>query len=224
MPLTLALLAVLLPARLLWEPYSIPSGSMKPTLLAMDHVLVRRGPYDPARSDVVVFDHPVTGVEFVMRVVGLPGETVQMRAGRLHIDGEPVALEPAGDFVEPYAPQGPSGSFPVCRDGPPAQGRPCAVARLTETLPGAAPHAVLDLGATPQDDTGAFTVPAGHLFVMGDHRDDSADSRFPQASGGVGFVPLEDVRGPVDLVVISSAGPTFDPASWRPDRILLAIE
>ena len=86
-------------------------------------------------------------------------------------------------------------------------------------------HSTLDLGMTPQDDTGVFTVPPGHLFFMGDNRDNSTDSRFPQTAGGVGFVPLEDVVGRADRIMFSSAGRSMLAVwTWRGDRFFRAIE
>lgn len=256
---------------ILFQPFFIPSGSMKDTLLIGDFLFVNKMAYGysyascpslrirrlgidigaddvcgwfrgdgddrlwgamPERGDVVVFRHPVTGEDFIKRLVGLPGDRIQMVRGILNINGEPVETVPAGTFTEAYRPQGGQGGLPLCRRGEaPAAGGACEADRLTETLPPSAPggepvvHSILDLGMTPQDDTGVFTVPPGHLFFMGDHRDNSTDSRFPQAAGGVGFVPLEDVVGRADRIMFSSAGRSMLAVwTWRADRFFRAIE
>lgn len=246
---------------LFFQPFWIPSGSMKDTLLIGDFLFVNKMAYGysyascpsipfvgigaddlcgwargdgddrlwggaPERGDVVVFRHPVTGTDFIKRLIGLPGDRVQMVGGVLQINGEAVGTEPAGEFVEAYEPQGPQGSLPSCRlgDPRPAPGGPCVSDRVLETLPNGVTHSVLDIGPTPQDGTGVFTVPAGHLFFMGDNRDNSTDSRFAQVQGGVGFVPIEDVVGRADRIVFSSAGRSMLFFwTWRPDRFLRAI-
>lgn len=213
-------------SRVAWAPFWIPSGSMKPTLRVGDYVVVRTLGHEPRRGDVVVYRHPVTGVPFVQRLIGLPGDRVRMVGGRLHLNDEAVEVAPAGTFSEVYAPQGSMGALPACRiaDGSPAMGEPCRADRLVETLPGGRSYEVLDLGPTPQDDTAAFVVPEGHLFVLGDNRDNSTDSRFAQGAGGVGFVPRENVIGRAATVIVSSAGPTLlDPLRWRADRLVRRV-
>jgi len=246
---------------LFFQPFWIPSGSMKDTLLIGDFLFVnkmaygysyascpsvRLGPIDidakdicgwlggdntrilggePDRGDIIVFRHPVDGTDFIKRLVGLPGDRIQMRGGVLHINGTPVEVEPAGEFVEEFAPQGPMGIRPRCANGAVGLGADCVKERFIETLPNGRSHAILNIGPQRADNTGVFTVPAGHYFFMGDNRDNSTDSRFPQAVGGVGFVPYENLIGRANRVIFSSAGSSMLFFwTWRGDRFFEGIE
>lgn len=244
---------------LLFQPFWIPSGSMKDTLLIGDFLFVNKFAYgysyascpsipavgidakkicavfdgentrifgsEPERGDVVVFRHPVTGADFIKRVVGLPGDKVQMKNGVLHLNGEAVKLEHGGTFVETMAPQGPQGGLPRCENGPVGQGGQCEKTRLIETLPGGVSHSILNIDNSFVDNTGVFTVPTGHFFFVGDNRDNSTDSRVTQSRGGVGFVPYENLIGRADRVMFSSAGRSmFAFWTWRSDRFFKAIE
>jgi signal peptidase I len=244
---------------LFFQPFWIPSGSMKDTLLIGDFLFVNKMAYGysyascpsvpftgidaqdvcgfldgdntriwgamPERGDVVVFRHPVTGSDFIKRLIGLPGDRIQMQDGLLVINDQPVAVEPAGEFVETYAPQGPQGLPPSCIGGPQALGAECVSDRYVETLPGEVSHNILDIGQSQADDTGVFTVPEGHFFFMGDNRDNSTDSRFPQSARGVGFVPFENLVGRADRVMFSSGGRSMLAFwTWRPDRFFHAID
>ncbi|MFN0113981.1 MAG: signal peptidase I [Paracoccaceae bacterium] len=218
-------LALLLASRILWQPFYTPAGSMKPTLLVNDFVLVSKPfGFAPGRGDVIAFRNTVDGLDYIKRVVGLPGDTVQMLDGRLSLNGAPVALEPAGAFEEIYEPQGPARLPPNCGNAPVGLGGVCRSNRLTETLPGAAPHDVLDIGASALDDTPVYTVPPGQYFVLGDNRDNSKDSRTPVSAAGIGFVPADMVIGRAARVLFSSAGPSLLTVwTWRPGRFLKAI-
>jgi signal peptidase I len=244
---------------LFFQPFWIPSGSMKDTLLIGDFLFVNKMAYGysyascpsipftgigaedlcgfldgdntrilgsmPERGDVVVFRHPVTGSDFIKRLIGLPGDRIQMKGGLLHINGEPVQVEPAGEFHEVYEPQGPQGLAPSCVGGPKQIGEDCVSDRYMETLPNGVTHDILDIGTMDADDTGVFTVPDGYFFFMGDNRDNSTDSRFPQSARGVGFVPFENLVGRADRVMFSSAGRSMLAFwTWRPDRFFKAID
>ncbi|WP_299688757.1 signal peptidase I [uncultured Tateyamaria sp.] len=204
----LALLLCLLVAGrgMFYAPYWIPSTSMKPALMPGDYVFAGSRVLQVARGDVVVFRHPVTGMDFVKRVIALGGDTVQLLDGQVILNGTPVAQAPGPDFTERMARQGPHGVIPRCAGGIVAMDAPCLKRSSVETLPSGRSYTVLDVDATPVDNTEAFTVPEGHMFVLGDNRDNSADSRMAQVVGGVGFVPLENVKGRVSWIAFSLTG------------------
>ena len=200
-----AIIAVLIRS-LLFQPFNIPSSSMKPTLLIGDFLFVTKFSYGysrhsfpfspnlfsgrvvadvPERGDVVVFKLPVDNrTDFIKRVIGLPGDTVQMRDGALWINGSPVAREEVAEFV----------------DYDPGLGDR-AIRQYRETLPNGVTYYTLDqIVDGPADDTGIFTVPTGHYFMMGDNRDNSSDSRF---SSYVGYVPHENLVGPARVLFFS---------------------
>lgn len=226
---------------LFFQPFWIPSGSMKDTLLVGDFLFVNKMAYgysqyscpfsmctfidgrwfgsEPERGDVVVFRHPVTGSDFIKRLIGMPGDTVQVRDGVLHINGEAAPQQPAGDFIETFDRQGPVGNLPQCANQAVALGADCVKERLTETLPGGSSHAILNIGDRRLDDTPVYNVPEGEYFFMGDNRDNSTDSRVSQNAMGVGFVPYENLIGRADRVIFSSAGRSMLFFwTWRADR------
>jgi len=248
---------------LFFQPFWIPSGSMKDTLLIGDFLFVNKMAYGfsyascpsiriarlnidisaedfcgvfqgdntrllgalPERGDVVVFRHPVTGLDFIKRLIGLPGDRIQMRDGVLFINDEEAPQDDVGLFVETFAPQGPQRQTPQCANGPLGIGADCQKLRAIETLPNGVSHSILNIGDRQMDNTGIYTVPEGHYFFMGDNRDNSTDSRFPQTAGGVGFVPLEDIVGRADRVMFSSAGSSMLAFwTWRSDRFFKAVE
>lgn len=232
---------------LLFQPFWIPSESMKETLLIGDFVFVNKMAYgysryscpfaacpiegriwstEPERGDVAVFRHPVNGSDFIKRLIGLPGDTVQMKNGILWINGQEVPQTPDGQFEEIYEPQGPMGNLPRCENGPVGQGGLCTRTRAVETLPNGRQHTVLNIDTNGYgDNTDVFTVPPGNYFFMGDNRDNSTDSRYSQAVGGVGMLPAEYLIGRADRVIFSSAGRSMLFFwTWQSDRFFKAIE
>lgn len=214
-----ALLIALVIRAFLFQPFNIPSGSMLPTLLVGDYLFVSKYAYgysrhsfpfspnifsgriwaaEPARGDIAVFKLPTDGdTDYIKRVTGLPGDRIQMRGGVLYINDQAVPHAQIGDYTE--------------KDlaGNVAQAR-----QYRETLPGGVSHNVLDIMLNgPADDTGVFTVPQGHVFMMGDNRDNSSDSRV--ASGGVGFVPMENLVGRAEFLFFSTDGSARLWEFWR---------
>ncbi|GAA0538980.1 signal peptidase I [Rhizomicrobium palustre] len=202
--LALALLIALTERTLLYQPYNIPSGSMEETLLVGDFLLVEKFAYGysryalpwgrllpsfkplfaraPERGDVVVFALPSDpSRDFIKRVIGLPGDRVQMRHGVLYLNDKPVPKLRVADYIEDE------------------NGYIHHVARYRETLPGGKSYLVLDRESDgPSDTTAVYTVPAGQYFMLGDNRDDSDDSR-----GIVGYVPAENLIGKAELKFFS---------------------
>lgn len=206
-----AALAALLLAPLLWTTVPVASEGMKPALLPGDLLLVRRAPLALARGDVLA----VRAGEgtLIARLVALAGERVALD-GVPVVDGVPAAQTRDGFLTEPFGRQGPAGIMPLCGNGTVGLGAPCTTPRLVETLGGRS-YAVLDAGTRASDRMSEATVPSGRLFVLGDHRDAAADSRRSPAAGGAGMVPLADVIGRVDRVLVSTAGSPWDPRAWR---------
>ncbi len=247
---------------LFFQPFWIPSGSMKPTLLIGDFLFVNKMAYgysyascpsliipsvglnidaadicgwmqsdndrimggEPERGDVIVFRHPVTGRDYIKRLIGLPGDKVQIRNGVIILNDAPVKQEPDGVFTEILEPQGPQQLRPRCENGPVGIGGACEKSRFIETLPNGVSYEVLNISNQATDNTGVYVVPEGHYFFMGDNRDNSSDSRVPQTVGGVGYVPYEDLLGRADRIMFSSAGRSMLFFwTWRGDRFFKGV-
>jgi signal peptidase I len=208
----------------LWQPYWIPSESMKPTLLVGDYIITTH-PSRYQRGDVLALRHPVNGSNYLGRLIGLPGDRVQIRNGMVYINDSVAEQQPNGQFEEIMGPQGPLGNRPRCGNGPVSDGAICSRARLTETLPEGGSYDVLNIEDDGYaDNTDVYTVPAHHYFFLGDNRDNSNDSRFPQGVGGLGYVPKENVLGEVTRVLYSTAGASMlDFFSLRSDRFWKAV-
>jgi signal peptidase I len=213
-----------------YEPFNIPSASMLPTLLIGDYLFVAKWaygysrhsmPFSPplfqgrilegevARGDVAVFKLPRdNSTDYIKRLVGLPGDRIQVKGGQLFINGEPVRRERVDDFVD--------------RDW---RGNAVRIPRYRETLPNGVSYMTLDMvqnGDT--DNTPVFAVPPGHYFAMGDNRDNSVDSRVP--GGGVGFVPAENLVGRADILFFSKPDevPIWEVWNWRFRRFFNPID
>ena len=208
--------------------FSIPSESMMPRLLVGDYLFVQKWSYGysrhsfpfsmppfqgrifgamPARGDVVVFKAPPSNrTDYIKRVIGLPGDTVQVRDGQVILNGKPIPKVRIADFVLTVSPNSPCFAPEFAEAGSDGTTR-CRYPRFRETLPEGKSYEVLDLGPTGADDTRLFAVPPGHLFMMGDDRDKSADSRFPAIDGGgIGMVPVENLVGRAWVGVFSTDG------------------
>lgn len=240
------------------SPFNIPSESMQPRLLIGDYLLVAKWPYgfsrysmpfslpiipgrifasQPERGDVVVFKAPPTMKDdYIKRVIGLPGDVIQMRSGILEINGVAVKKERIADFVIPVTDNMKDAAtlegtpFPCWRpdfeERAKNGGTQCRYPRYTETLPNGRTYDILDLDSgLPGDDTEAFVVGEGQVFLMGDNRDRSADSRFPADGKAIGIVPQEYLVGRALVSVFSTDGSArwLLPWTWfsaaRPDRI-----
>ena len=215
----------------IFAPFSIPSESMVPRLLTGDYLIVTKWNYGyskhsfpwslplipgpdrlfgsvPARGDVVVFKKPPENkIDYIKRVIGLPGDMVQMKNGQLFINGQPVLKKRIADFLVDETPNtqcyGPQFTE-TASDGK----RRCRYPQYRETLPEGKSYNVLDLAPIAADDTQVYTVPQGQFLAMGDNRDNSADSRLE--AGGFGFVPMENLVGKATVSVFSTDGS----ASW----------
>ncbi|MEQ8664391.1 MAG: signal peptidase I [Rhodospirillales bacterium] len=214
-----------------YEPFNIPSASMYPTLLEGDYLFVSKYSYgysryslpfglpliegrilfsEPARGDVAVFKLPTdNSTDYIKRIVGLPGDRIQVKEGILHINGSPVERIKVEDFVDETR----FGAF-------------VRTPQFVETLPNGVEHRILEISdITDSDNTDVYTVPEGHYFGMGDNRDRSQDSRFIHA---VGFIPRENLVGRAEFIFFSVNGDVWKfwkwPTSLRFSRFFSSID
>jgi signal peptidase I len=214
--LAIALVLAGLVRSFLFEPFNIPSSSMKPNLLIGDYLFVSKYSYGysrysfpfgldlfegrfwqknkPQRGDVTVFRLPTNpSINYIKRIIGLPGDRIQIINGVVHINGEEVKKSADGIFSDG------DGEIEI------------KIPQFSETLPERKTITVLDQDSTPQDNTGVYEVPAGHYFMMGDNRDNSQDSRFLDH---VGFVPEENLVGRAGMIFISCSKPIWQIWTW----------
>ena len=250
--LALMLLAVLAFHSLVAKPFYIPSTSMMPTLWVGDRLVVSKYPYGwswasasfhllprgdwrvlgstPEYGDIVIPVHPTRDEDYIKRVVALPGDTIEVRGGQIILNGTPIKREVVPEVRIPFEPE------LTCKDGPcltafepfretgPDGREYYAPPTWRETLPNGATYLTIDYTDQELDNFGPYTVPEGNVFVMGDNRDLSADSRAPAIANGLGGgVPLANIGGRAEFITFSLDGSTtWNPATWfsslRSDR------
>ena len=231
-----ALLIALFLRVLLFQPFTIPSASMEPTLMEGDYIIVSKFSYGysrhsipfspplfdgrimeraPQRGDIIVFKLPRDSrTDYIKRLIGLPGDRIQMRRGRLWVNGEQISAKEL---------------TPVMMDS--GYGFTRSVQRFQETFPNDRTFVTYDFGPDGDvDETQTFVVPEGHYFFMGDNRDNSLDSRVPAQEKGVGFVPAENLVGKAQIILLSwnPGASLFKPWTWvtdaRPSRFFNVLK
>lgn len=238
------LLAVLAFHSLVAKPFYIPSESMMPGLLTGDRLVVTKYPYGwswvspsfhvvppmrgrvfghmPERGDIVIVTPPGTRTDYIKRVIGLPGDTLRMTDGQLFINGQAVKRQPEAPYMIPIDINSPCGSpADPALSNHSVRGSDgkmyCSVPVVRETLPNGRTYETVDLGPSSEDNFGPVTIPADHVWLMGDNRDDSADSRVPEWQGGLGGpVPWENIGGRAEFITFSLDGSTkwWNPLTW----------
>jgi signal peptidase I len=232
------------------KPFYIPSESMMPGLLVGDRLIVSKFPFGfsylspsvpilpriegrlfgsyPERGDIIVVKSPSDGADWIKRVIGLPGDTVEMREGRLVLNGQPLPHVPVEPVALAVSPNTDCAYLPQLRGTADDGTAVCRFPAFRETLPNGRSYLTFDLAETPLDNRPPITVPDGFLFLMGDNRDNSSDSRVPPEAGGLGLVPVENVVGRAEFTTFSLDGSaTLNPLTWlqslRGDRAFLSL-
>ena len=234
-------LLVLIFRSFVFAPFTIPSESMLPRLLIGDYLLAAKWPYGysryslpfdapladgqifadlPERGDIAIFKHPIDGTDYIKRVIGLPGDRIALRGGRVMLNGVPLAHEAIDDRSIPLS------ANTACHPRARQDEENCSYKAGRETLPSGESYDVIDLGPTYMDNYGPVTVPEGHFLVLGDNRDNSQDSRFDaETQGGLGLVPVGNLFARASIIIWSTDGSAdwgkpwtwFTAARW--DRI-----
>ena len=234
------MLAAWLLRSLIVAPFSIPSGSMLPTMAIGDYLFVSKWPYGyssasfpfhipsfdgrilgstPKRGDIVVFVGPA-GEDVVKRVIGLPGDLVAVENGGVVLNGTALSRQRLDDFAMTVSPNSPCRRVSVAGpiiDGSKSDGQACRFPAYRETLPGGPSYRVIDqTDQSIADNFAPVVVPESRVFLMGDNRDDSLDSRYSVDAGGMGFIPLDQVVGRAELAFWSTDGSAswLNPISW----------
>jgi len=235
------ILAVLAFHSFIAKPFYIPSESMMPVLLKGDRLVVSKYPYGwswvspsfhvfprtdgrlwgrmPERGDIVIATPPGQSSDYIKRVIGLPGDTIELIEGDVYLNGTQLRHEPRPPATVPVdanLPCTPDGFSNLRVQGADGQTY-CRLPIIREYLPNGRYYDTIDVGYSPGDDYPRITVPPGHVFLMGDNRDHSADSRFPTGEQGLGGpVPWENIGGRAEFITFSLDGSSsyFNPISW----------
>ena len=220
------------------SPFNIPSESMQPRLMVGDYLLVAKWPYGyskyslpfnlplipgrvlpnrPEQGDVVVFKAPPGDTQdYIKRVIGLSGDIIELRQGEIWINGQSITRRKIADFVHDMTPNSPC--YHADFETNTAGELQCRYPQYEETLPNGKSYHILDIYPNSEADTmGPFVVPDGHMFLMGDNRDRSADSRFPaEENKAIGMVPQENLVGRALVSVFSTDGSAewIKPWTW----------